>query len=341
MSLINKMLKDLESRQALENRSDRPLFSDLHAAGARPRQLPWRTMLLGVATLAVVAFFAWDRFLSVPPAPVAVQPRPLTPLAPVAESVPPATVTAEVPVPKPAPVKPAVTPKPAPVHAPAKAVTAEPKPAPKTNNESGPARIEKTERPYTSQEIAERSIRDAERLRAQGNPAEAERQLEALLAKQPSESRARELLATLQAGNGRWPRAQATLEEGIQLEPARLSYRTQLARQQLERNELPAAITTLEAARTVAPNDAELLAFLAALQQRANRHADAVRVYRDALAIKPGEGKWWIGLGISLESEKQGSEAANAYRQALNGGPLPAALSAFASDRLKALAPAR
>lgn len=341
MSLINKMLKDLETRQGGGARAERPLFQDLHSAHStrqHSRRAPVVALVLLLA--GVAGIYSWSRWrentipvVSAPAPAIAVAQAPaiVEPAPPIVESTPPApaAVKAPVPVAKPKPVKkvesPAAPPKPV--------ATA----AVESETGSGPARIEKTARPYSPEELAENAYQEATRLRTQGDSAGAERQLKTLLATEPKHVKARELLSRMQIENGRLPEAQATLEQGVAQLPAHLGFRYLLARLYLERGELVLAVNVLEAARRPGLNDPELPAFLAAVYQRAGRHADAVKSYQEALTSRPLEGRWWVGLGISLETQKDSDAARIAYRNALDTGRLTSSLVRYAEDRLKAL----
>lgn len=353
MSLINKMLKDLESRQgaASPQPGGRPIFQDLHAVNHDRRRV--RSLMVGM--LAVVALAAagyygvtyWDN-RSTPTAATTLPMVAATPVSPAVDTAatlassapapvvtPPATATATAtPSPKPpAPAKPAAVRPPA-----TKPVAAKTKPTKAEAVPNAAAQFERTERPYSPEELAENAYREAAQLRAQGNPAEAERRLKALLASNPKQVKARELLASIQLDSGRWAEAQDTLEQGVAQVPEYLAFRFQLARLYLEHGSDEQALALLESARREGRTDPELYGFLAALYQRAGRHADAVKTYQEALALRPVEGKWWLGLGISLEGTKNVSAARDAYRRALESGRLTASLSRYAEDRLRALA---
>jgi MSHA biogenesis protein MshN len=347
------MLKDLEVRRDGAERVARPIFQDLHSAhGERRRgRGPWVVVPV-LAILAGTALYSWDRWSDQPTGYT----RNSAPAVTLAQ-VPPATPESPAPAPPqvqeraPAPAVAAKSPKPAASSKPAKA-SGTPAVIPSAQvmknrqnernkitsvAEAASGQMEKTDRPYTAEEQAEITYQNALRLKAQGNMAEAERQLKSLLIAQPKHVNARELLVGIHFANGRVPQAQETLEQGVTQVPAHLAFRYQLARLYLERGEEPRAVILLEEARRQGHADPELPAFLAALYQRAGRHADAVKNYQMALAAKPQEGRWWVGLGISLETQQDSGAAREAYRRALDTGRLTASLARYAEDRLKAL----
>lgn len=353
MSLINKMLKDLEVRKDGAGRLERPIFQDLHSTHGERRagRGPW-IVALTLLVFGGAALYSWNRWgndlsrVTASPAPVATVaqappaiPEPPTPAVPQVQEVVPAPVVVAKPP------QPAARPKPvkAPGAAIAKSSVSETK-LPRdersraaSSAEARPGQMEKTDRPYTTEEQAENTYQQALRFNAQGNAVEAERQLKALLLSQPKHVKARELLVGIHLANGRITEAQDALAQGMAQVPAHLAFRYQLARLHLERGEEARAVSLLEEARAQGSRDPELPAFLAALYQRTGRHADAVKNYQAALAAKPQEGRWWMGLGISLEAQQDSGAARDAYRRALDTGRLTANLARYAEDRLKAL----
>ncbi len=350
MSLINKMLKDLEARQtgAAPRTDARPIFHDLQPTGGERRVRSLAAGSLLVVVIAAGGFFAWQQYAQAPRTQLAGVATP-TAIPPAVETVPVVADSSATPVPaasspapvvKPAAAKPEAS-KPAPAKTPAapqpvakpKAATAR---APKAEPEAE-ARIEKIERTPNPQELAENLYREAARVHAQGNPSEAERLLKTLLVSNPRHTLARERLAGIQLDGGRWTEAQDTLEQGVAQVPQHLPFRYSLARIHLERGNLAEAEKLLDDARRAGHTDAELHAFLAAVHQRASKHGDAIKSYREALTLRPEEGRWWVGLGISLEAQQEAGTARDAYRRALDTGRLPANLARYAEDRIKAL----
>jgi MSHA biogenesis protein MshN len=352
VSLINKMLKDLETRQGgtSTHPGDRPIFQDLLAVNHDRRRVRGRVLgALAAAVVLIAAGYYGATHWGKPSTPTVATSVPMvaaTPAGPAvdtaaspASGVPALDVTPSVTAPVASSPKPAAPAKPVAAHPPAtKPTVAATKTAKVEASADAGVHFERTERPYSPEELAENAYRNAAQLRAQGNPAEAERRLKALLTSDPKQVKARELLVSIQLDSGRWVEAQDTLEQGVAQVPAYLTFRFQLARLYLEHGADQQALTLLEGARREGRTDPELYAFLAALYQRAGRHADAVKNYQDALALQPVEGKWWLGLGISLEATKNVSAARDAYRHALESGRLTANLSRYAEERLRVLA---
>jgi len=351
MSLINKMLKDLEVRKDGGERAARPIFQDLHSVHGERRlgRGPWVVALV-LAILGGGALYSWNRWSDQPTGHTR-NPAPVVTLAQVPPAIPesptpaPPQVQERAPAVVAKPPKPAARPKPAKVSSTPAVIPSARETGIRKDERSGSrsfaeaasGQMEKTDRPYTAEEQAENTYQIALRLKAQGNLVEAERQLKPLLVAQPKHVKARELLVGIHFANGRVPEAQEALEQGVAQVPAHLAFRYQLARLFLERDEEPRAVSLLEEARDQGHADPELPAFLAALYQRAGRHADAVKNYQAALAAKPQEGRWWVGLGISLETQQDSGAAREAYRRALDTGRLTASLARYAEDRLKAL----
>lgn len=347
MSLINKMLKDLESRQdGSDTRTPRVVYEDLQASHAdgRPtrRSLPaGPVILIGLVLVlgGVLGWFFLDRSVTAPP-PAAATPPPA-----IVEQVPASPPVVEVPakrVQPPAPavvrapvVRPPAREKPLMALPPPAPVNRAPKPVPVVAAApvARPGQMEKVVKPPEAGEVTEAAYREAAALMQQGRMEEAEAKLRAVLVQNPSHAASRELLVGVLLQRGARDDARQQLEAGIAQSPGHLVFYSLLARLYVDAGQEARALTLLESANARAANDVEHQRFLAALYQRANRHADAVRTYRHVVTLRPYDGRGWLGLGISLEAMEQWKDAATAYQRALAGQGLDDRLSEYVRQR--------
>lgn len=352
MSLINRMLRDLESRQtARAEVSRQPVYEDLRPARGRSdvaRIRVWGAVLI-VAVIAAAGIYGWIEWSGarVPAPVVAVTPVPATP-TPVETPAPmPAAGLAEPPPPVSKPVVPKAPvtapdiPKTVPAVKTTQATTARPVPksapspaAQKNNEEAG--KMEKTVKPLTPAEQAEGYFREAAALVNQGRGLDAEPKLRAALAADPAHAGARELLVGIQLQQGRGAAARELLAQGIETNPKHTAFARLLARLTVDGGTDAQAIALLEKHAALAGNDAEYQALLATLYQRAGRHGEAIQRYTQALTLRPQEGRWWMGMGLSCEAEKKNDAAAEAYQRAL-GAALDPKLQQYVRGRLAAV----
>jgi MSHA biogenesis protein MshN len=173
-----------------------------------------------------------------------------------------------------------------------------------------------------------------------GDPARAERLFRELLADQPGNARARELLAGLYIETGRITEAVALLDRGLVLSPKHRGMSFLLARLLTEQGAEQRARAVLEGALSTSPSDADLNSLAAALDTRAGRNQEAATHYRAAIAARPGDGRLWLGLGIALEAQGENRDARDAFQRAHLTG-LDSAGMRYAESRITALTDAR
>lgn len=366
MSLINKMLRDLDQRQApAMDRSGLP--SHVHPLPPERSGLPlWIVPALAAAAAGAWYFFggAGGRSEVPPSAPVAAMPA-LPPPPAVAVAPTPAS---EAPSPKMAP--PAVAsararseaaagldtlkletklPSVRDKHAAEQAAAR--RAAPPTVAAAMPARPEQAVReqpPSTDQtaidkhpraspanDAAESEYRKGMSAVRRGAVAEAVEKLRAALQLDGRHVSARQALLSLLVEQQQWSEAQSLIEEGLALDPAQTGWAMALARLQLENGKLAEAGETLSRHAKYAEQNADYLAFQALLLQKLKRSREAAERYRAALALKPAESRWWYGLGLSLESEHKPQEAREAFLKARETGNLPPELATAVEQRLR------
>ena len=366
MSLINRMLRDLDARTGGMGPA-RPAYEGLTpVTGVRPSRT--RNWWIGLAvTGAAAGVFAAVYWIDLPPVsiahtesnpPVATKtppaqspakkpdggPRAAQRVDPEATAPQPVQQASAAPVALPAEAKPA--PPAAPVarrtvaSAPGRRVT-EKKPHRSGATEKRNAAVEagaihKTVRPMTEEELAAGAYQKGTRHLKHGQAVPAGQAFRAALKHDPRHVRAREALAGVLLQLGQWREVQALLQEGMKLVPEHYRFAQILGRLQAERGEVSQAIAVMEQQRRYGQSDPEYMALLGAVYQRAKRHQEAVGAYRAAVARHPYEGRWWLGLAISLEAQRDVAGARAAYRRATDVG-LNAKLRRYAQQRLAAL----
>ena len=353
MSLINKMLKDLDARAGQPGAA--PLPADVRPVAAPERRGPvLRAALVGGALLAVGAGVAGWKTMQTAPAPTAapavLAAAPVPARSAVVVDMPAAAPVQVVDV---APAMPAPEPEAAPEPAPAPAPTPEPAPAPppaaKRVTPVAPApaarpaprtvavaktapAVPATGRTDTPSQRAENAYRRALGVLEDGRVTEAIATLQAGLQIDPRHEAARQTLVGLLIEAGRPDDAMRQLQAALALDARQPALAMLLARLQLERG--GPAIDTLMRTLPYAAGNGEYHAFLAGVLQREGRVHEAADHYQAALKRSPGNGVWWMGLGIALQADKRDAESRAAFMQAQAGGTLSPELQAFVERRL-------
>ena len=354
MSLVNKMLRDLDARHVGERGALPTAVTPLPAARESLRRVLWFGVLLAAAAILGAAWYV-NRETETPlppvaaPAPRTVPPvqAPATPVAAALPAPPPPVaavavdieppglrISAELAAPPVAvPEAEAAAPKPSPraVAAPA---TLAPGVRPKVVEPTEP-RIDKQARLPSAAERAELEYRVALQAQRQGNAEQAVASLRAALQDAPEHAAARQTLAALLIETRRFDEAEEVLRKGTELLPTRLASTLAWARLKVERNQAPAALELLQKYAATGERSADYQGFAGALLNRSGRAAEAVERYQAATRLAPSEGRWWAGLGIALDAAGQTTEAREAYLKARSLPGLPADLAQHIEQRLR------
>lgn len=153
----------------------------------------------------------------------------------------------------------------------------------------------------------------------------------------PSLHEARNQLAALHYGQGQLSDAAQVLQQGWLLYPQEFEFTLLLARVQQAMGDTASALTSLANIP-----DSHVLArqkWLAQsdLAQKQGQFTLAEQAYRQLLQLEPQQGKWWMGLGYALDSQQQFAQASQAYRSALSHPGLSMQATAFIEQRLNQL----
>lgn len=371
MSLINRMLQDLDRRQALDTAD----AGVVRASTAKPASREWFWRVLVVLLTVALAWMGWVAIQLLPRKPLATdlaflaaneaRERPtVKPVAPPAPPAPP-VIEAAAPVPVPAPEQPAPTvhvmpstdalrlatelqtpiiEKPVAPAKPAAAAPVKPKaaaPAPKTAapapKAAVSANVDKRDRARSANDNAETLFRRAALLLNHGRVSEAEEQLLAALQADPRHAAARQAYISLLLEQRRNAAARRVLQDALVLEPAQPTFALALARIHAAERDYTAALAVLDRAAPIGEGSADFQAFRGAMLQRLGRHDEALVAYQNAVREGTPPATAWIGYAISLEAVGKHSEAAQAYRRALTVGPIAAEAREYAESRARAL----
>jgi len=346
MSLINKMLQDLDARES-GGAASAVQQDEVKAVPAMERDR--RPLLLGgaaagVLVIAAGAWYGWQYWQAhkAPPAPA---PQPVRmidnriPNQPRFQE-PPAAKMAEVVEPKIAETKP--QPETA-------TVAAKPKrSAPEHVERAVPVRPNKPVaaqppgdgvvlRELTPKQASENSYRRALAALQEGRVSAALADLDKAVELDPRNDAARQTYVSLLMENGRNDDAIRQLRLALGIDPRQPGLAIILARLQLEKGG-PAALETLMKTLPYAGDSPVYNAYLAGVLQREQRHAEAAEHYRIALQQSPQNAVWWIGLAISLQADQHLPEAREAYNRARSGSGLTPELRGFVDRELAKLA---
>jgi len=200
-----------------------------------------------------------------------------------------------------------------------------------------PERMEKRVRPLRPSQVAEKLYQEGYALLQRGEQEQAaDRWLKALAA-DPAHTSSREALAALYYSQARRVEAAEQLKQGLDYHPGNTQLALLAARLKIENGDMAGAITVMERALEERQQDAQFYAFLAATYQRDGDYRKSIGAYRQALSRQPGQGIWWMGIAISLENANMKSEALAAYNEALDSGVLAPKLRTYVEGRVAAL----
>lgn len=362
MSLVNKMLQDLDQRHASELEKQ-GISRHVRTLPAAPQVVPWKGIVLAcvgalAGALIVWLYPSWRQESK----PIVSSPQATASAA--ALTPPPVSIPLPSFPPDDEPIQPAVNPMPAPHkqiqppaphsdrqepllkldhsldtdaaerrHAAVTATAADHGHAGEIP--SGNSVIEKQPHTAAIADAADVEYRKGMNSIKRGALADAAVALRSALRIDAHHVAARQALLSLLVDQKQWKEAETTGLDGLALDPKQIGWAMLAARLQVERGDIATAVKTLDQYAQYAERNADYIGFHALLLQKTKRLPEAVERYRAALALKPDQGRWWYGLGLALEASQRPTEAKDAYAQASNSGNLPADLAAAVEQKLK------
>ncbi|OZB03625.1 MAG: hypothetical protein B7X54_09500 [Idiomarina sp. 34-48-12] len=364
MSVINRMLRDLDQRQQQNSRHT------YTPAAVAPQPIHWAWIVgILVVSLAVIigALNLWWMYSS-NSAPIEVESTPTVETTPaelrqaiatseelVAETTEKATADANKPkaivdvaaLPKAQdsmqaevqPKQPVVNPEPIAVQVSTEAEsTAEPTPKvtkkqPATNS-SNSFSVERVQ--LSPQQLADTNLSKAREALQKGEQARGQELLEKALVVKPDHVQVRSELAAYWYGRGLTSRATTLLQQGLDLKPQQTEWQLLLARIYERIGRIEQAYNVLSVIPMQAPETPELLQLRASSATQLGYFSEAAADYT-ALAVQTGEGRWWLAAAVAHEDASNIEAAVRSYRQAIQQPDLGQDARLYIEQRLAVL----
>lgn len=140
--------------------------------------------------------------------------------------------------------------------------------------------------------------------------------LQSIIAKDPSEIKAREHLASIYLTYGHFEHAMRELEEGLEYAPDNPKLITLKARVLIKQGLADEAIALLKNDHPSIASHPEFYATLAFALETQGHNAEASSYYKSLTKLDPNNGRYWLGYGLALEKSKQKDLAIDAYKRA-------------------------
>lgn len=161
--------------------------------------------------------------------------------------------------------------------------------------------------------------------------------LQQLLSQEPGNLRIRKKLASLLFAENRMLEAQALLSEGLADAPELHDLRLMLARLFAQQSQQDKALTLLLEVSPSLVLHSDYYAYRGALAQQTENYAQAQQDYQRLVNAEPLKAKWWLGLGIAQDSAGENKQALISYQKADDEQQLSPQVITFVRQRLKEL----
>jgi MSHA biogenesis protein MshN len=158
-----------------------------------------------------------------------------------------------------------------------------------------------------------------------------------LLVIEPNNIKARKKLASLLFAQGNYEQSKQLLIQGIELHPTQSDLRLMLARLYVVQKESAQAMSILAEFQPDSDNQTEYLAYRASLAQQLKQAGSAKSDYQTLTDIEPNNARWWLGLAIVRDQSDEITMALQAYNKAYKLGQLDSSVNNFIQQRISVL----
>jgi MSHA biogenesis protein MshN len=161
--------------------------------------------------------------------------------------------------------------------------------------------------------------------------------LHKLLETEPNNIKARKKLAALLFAQGNYAQAKQLLVRGIELHPSKSDIRLMLARLYMIQKAPSKAMNILAEFQPSRDNQIEYLAYRAALAQQLKQTTLAKSDYQTLTTVESDNAKWWLGLAITEDQLGEINMALQAYNTASSLSQLDSSVNQFIQQRMTVL----
>lgn len=153
----------------------------------------------------------------------------------------------------------------------------------------------------------------------------------------PLHHEARETMIWVHMRYRMWLHAEEKLTQAIALFPNETRYVILKARLLIEQKQPEVALSVLSSQTPALVESTEFYALKAALLQELERPTEAAELYQALTAFNPRQGAWQMGLGLALEQTGRYAAAINAYEAALGTSALSPESEQYVKKRVRVL----
>lgn len=161
--------------------------------------------------------------------------------------------------------------------------------------------------------------------------------LQQLLIQEPENIRARKKLASLLFAENRIEQAKVVLQQGLATEPQQTDLRLMLAKLLVQQEHPEAAIQLLKEYAPSTIVEPGYYAYRGALAQRLKQFGLAQQDYHALVQAQSSKAKWWLGLAIAQDSQGNVHDALQSYSKADDESQLAPPVLSFVHQRMKEL----
>ncbi len=183
------------------------------------------------------------------------------------------------------------------------------------------------------------SLRESARIALEsGQSARASDLLAQILEISPEQSSVRKQLASLLYANRDTVGAVKALEEGIVSHPEDSSIRLMQARISFRQGDIQKAQAILKEHPSTTLASTDLLSFRAAISEQVGDYKQAHSDYQSLTTREPNTAKWWLGLAVSQDKLKLPEKAVESYKRVQGLNQLSMQVHDFVKTRIDSLA---